>query len=159
MDSEFWTEMASLENRFETMFRSLGLPGGSRGRPALVGGRPFAPATDVLARNGDWVIRMDLPGVDPAKDVTVSVDQGRLVVHGERKQHKEIKEKDYYRSETVQGAFERYVPLPKAVDQGKITASYVDGVLEIVIPDANKELPAPKAKQIPIKATSAAGKA
>jgi len=75
MDSAFWDQMASLENRMEAMFRSFGLWTPGRSRMGMLPARPFAPAMDVVAKNGDIVIRLD-----PAKDLTVTADSGELTI-------------------------------------------------------------------------------
>lgn len=155
MDRTFWDQMASLENRMEAMFRSFGLWTPGRSRIGVLPARPFAPAMDVVARNGDVVIRLDLPGVDPTKDVTVTVEGDELTIHGERHETEEIKEEDYYRSETFKGTFVRRVPLPEGTPLDKIAAQYVNGVLEIVVPKAPRP-PAEKPKKVTIKTPVAA---
>ena len=152
---DIWDEMISMERRVDDLFRALL---GSKARtafPALPQGlhRPFAPASDVFARNGDLVIDLELPGVDPAKDVTVSIEDGDLVVRGERKQTKEVKEEDYYRMETSFGSFERHLPVPEGTKEEDVKAEYKNGVLEIVLPSGAKKIEKPKAKikAIPIK--------
>jgi hypothetical protein len=64
--------------------------------------KPFVPVTDVFVRDEDLVIRVELPGIDPGTDVTVSVEEGHLVIRGERKQE-EPKEEAYYRIEAAYG--------------------------------------------------------
>jgi len=151
MNSAFWDQMASPENRMEAMFRSFGFWTPGRSRMGMLPARPFAPAMDVVARNGDIVIRLDLPGIDPAKDLTVTADSGELTIHGERKEISEVKEGQYYRSETFKGTFERHVRLPEGTLPDKIAAQYVNGVLEIVFPGAPKPAPEAKPKKIPVK--------
>ena len=75
--------------------------------------KPFVPITDVFVRDEDFVIRVELPGINPAIDVTVSVEDGHLVIRGVRKQEGELKEEAYYRLETAYGTFERFIPLPE----------------------------------------------
>lgn len=150
MDQTFWDQMTSLENRMESMFRSFGLWTPGRGATGLLPPRPFAPPMDVVARNGDLVYRIDVPGVDPAKDLTVTAEGNTLTVHGERHAREEAEEGDYYRVETFQGAFERHVPLPAGTPADKITAQYTDGVLEIVVPGAPKPVAA-KPRKIGVK--------
>jgi HSP20 family protein len=152
MDRTFWDQMASLENRMESMFRSFGFWTPGRSRLGMLPGRPYAPAMDVVARNGDVVLRLDLPGIDPAKDLTVTAESGELTIHGERHETTEVKEEDYYRSETFKGTFERHVPLPEGTPQDKISAQYANGVLEIVVPGAPKPVAELKPKKIPVKA-------
>lgn len=80
------------------------------------------------------VIRAELPGIDPDKDVDVTVSQGALVIRAQREEKKERKEKDSYRSEFRYGSFVRRIPLPDGVQEGDVTASYKDGVLEVRAP-------------------------
>ncbi len=151
MDRTFWDQMTSLENRMEAMFRSFGLWTPGRGRVGVLAARPFAPAMDVVARNGDVLIKLDLPGIDPAKDLTVTAEPGELTIHGERHETAEVKEEEYYRSETFKGTFERHIPLPEGTPQDKITAQYANGVLEIVVPGAPKPPAELKPKKIAVK--------
>ena len=103
---------------------------GSRMREA------WAPAVDVFAREGDLVVRAELPGIDPDKDVDISYQDGMLTLHGERR-HEERSEGDtYYRVESTYGSFHRTVALPEKVKAEDIQASYRDGILEVVIPKA-----------------------
>jgi len=91
-------------------------------------------------------IRAELPGIDPEKDVEISVVEGELHIRGERREESEQKEKGSYRSEFRYGSFYRSVPLPKGVKDGDITATYKDGVLEIKapVPQASAETPPQK---------------
>ncbi|HUZ88573.1 MAG TPA: Hsp20/alpha crystallin family protein [Candidatus Acidoferrales bacterium] len=111
----------------------------------------FVPTSDVFARNGDLVIRVDLPGIDPAKDVTITLEEGELTVKGERREDKEVKDKGYYWHESSYGSFERHLQVPAQTKESDIKAEYRDGVLEIVVPKAAAPAPASTAKQIPIK--------
>ena len=45
----------------------------------------FTPAAEIVKDGEDAVVRLELPGVDVAKDVNVEVDRGHLVIHGERR--------------------------------------------------------------------------
>lgn len=93
----------------------------------------WMPTTDVYRTNGNLVVKADLPGLGK-DDVEVKVEDGFLIVQGERKEEKEEKEKEYYRSERSYGSFYRRVPLPEEVDATKITAKVHDGVLEVTVP-------------------------
>lgn len=156
MDRTFWDQMTTLENRMESLFRSFGLwtPGRSAG---LLADRPFVPAMDVVARNGDLLYRIDLPGIDPAKDVTVTAEGDTLTIRGERREKQEVEEGGYYRLETFKGTFERHVPLPAGTHANDISAGYADGVLEIVVPNAPKPAPEARPKKIPVKTAVPAG--
>lgn len=158
MDRMFWDQMASLENRMEPMFRSFGLWTPGRSRIGMLPARPFASPMDVMARDGGIVIRIDLPGIDPAKDLRITTEGGELTIHGERRESAEVKEENYYRSETFKGSFERHLPLPEGTSVDKISAEYTNGVLEIVVPAPQKAMAEAKPKAIPVK-TAAPAKA
>ncbi|MEX0833765.1 MAG: Hsp20/alpha crystallin family protein [Actinomycetota bacterium] len=89
---------------------------------------------DVFARDDDLVVKLGLPGMDPEKDVTVQVREGMLVIEGERRSEKEVKEAAYYRMEASYGAFGRQIAIPEGIDESRISATYADGVLEVIVP-------------------------
>jgi HSP20 family protein len=151
MDRTFWDQMASLENRMEAVFRSFGLWTPGRAGMGLLSERPFVPAMDVVAKNGDLLYRFDLPGIDPAKDVTVTAEGDTLTIHGERHWKEEVDLGDYYRAETFRGTFERHVPLPAGTHANEISARYADGVLEIVVPNAPKPAHEVKPRKIAVE--------
>lgn len=80
------------------------------------------------------VVRAELPGVDPGKDVEVTVTDGILKIRAERQEKEEHKDKDRFRSEFRYGSFSRSIPLPEGVKEEDIKASYADGVLEVRTP-------------------------
>lgn len=92
----------------------------------------WVPATDIFARAGDLVIRCELAGVDE-KDIDVSVTGGMLVISGERRNDTRDEDVGYYVRERFYGAFRRTMTLPEGVDDGQISASYENGMLEITI--------------------------
>jgi len=149
---DIWDEMMALERRFDDVMRDFLGPKARTSFPLLPTGvrKPFIPAADILTRDNDIVFRIELPGIDPEKDVTVVVEDDELVIRGERKYTHETKEKDYYRMETAYGAFERRFPLAEEVDEDKIEAAYKDGVLEVTIPAVEGLLEAKKKKVIPV---------
>jgi HSP20 family protein len=133
---DFWDEIAALERRMDDVVRGFL---GTRTRLAypalpLFVRKPYMPTMDVFERDGDLVVKLELPGIDPGKDVTIEVREGVLVIKGERRQEKEVKEEAYYRMEASYGAFERRIDVPEGIDDGDISATYADGVLEVVIP-------------------------
>jgi HSP20 family protein len=108
---------------------------GVRSWPRLLEGRTegWPPSTDILRENGALVVKADLPGLTK-EDVKVSLDNGDLVIEGERKQESKVEEKDFLRSECSYGSFFRRVSLPEGVDASKIAAKVADGVLEVRVP-------------------------
>ena len=95
------------------------------------------------------VVRAELPGIDPEKDVDVTVTDGVLSIRAERQEKTEHKDKDSYRSEFRYGSFVRRLPLPSGVQQADVTASYKDGVLEVRAPLPDQQEVA-SASKIPI---------
>ncbi len=146
----FPDEIVELDRPFEEFFRTLAGPWPFRPLLALNPSKHYIPTADVFARNGDMVVRIDLPGIDP-KDIKVRYEDGELVVMGERKAEKEIKEEGYYRKEAAYGIFERHMTLPKGVKESEIKAEYDKGVLEISVPKTLRTESLPKAKEIPVK--------
>jgi HSP20 family protein len=143
-------ELVELDRPFAEFFRTLSGPWPFRPLLALTPGKHFMPTADVFARNGDLVVRFDLPGMD-LKDIHVKFEEGELTVSGERKADKEVKEEGYYRKESSFGFFARHVTLPKGIKESEIKAEYENGVLEISMPSVSKTNGLPKAKEIPIK--------
>ena len=153
MKLAMYQEIGELERRMDDLMRSFLGPRARLTHPVLplFLPKPFVPVTDVFVRDEDLMIRVELPGINPATDVTVSVEDGYLVIRGERKQEGELKEEAYYRLETAYGTFERFIPLPEGFEEGEIRAAYEDGVLEVVVPAAAKALEPSKPRSIPIK--------
>lgn len=94
------------------------------------------PAADVYRDGEDLVARLDLPGVDPAADVTVEVEGRKLVVRGERKDQRSEESEGRRISEVRFGSFRRTVTLPRTVDGDAVRASYDAGVLTVTVPGA-----------------------
>lgn len=155
---DVWDEFMALQRRMDDLFRTYLGPRARATFPALPEGfrRPFVPVCDVFGREGDLVVHLEVPGIDPEKDVKIQIEDDVLVIRGERSTKKEVDEKDYYRMESAYGSFERRLPIPEGVKEDEIVATYAEGVLEIVLPGAapKEELVEEKheVKTIPIKA-------
>ena len=100
---------------------------------------------DEFREGKDLVIRADLPGIDPEKDVELTVADGLLQIRAERREEEQKEQKGYRRRELRYGSFSRSLPLPSGVKESDVTASYQNGILEIRIP-APKE----SATRVPI---------
>ena len=149
-----YEEMGELERRMDDLMRSFLGPRTRLTRPVLplFLHKPFVPVTDVFVRDEDLVVRVELPGVDPV-DLKVTIEDGYLVIRGERKQDEEVKEEAYYRLEASFGTFERFIPLPEGFEESGVEAVYTEGVLEVIVPAAAKALEPPEPKSIPVKTT------
>jgi HSP20 family protein len=106
--------------------------------------RPFGlgwdwPGEDLIRvdeyREGNVeVIRAELPGIDPEKDVEITVKDGVLRIKAERKLEEKTEEKGYTRHELRYGSLTRTLPLPEGAAESDIAASYKNGILEIRVP-------------------------
>ena len=126
-----WNPFYELTHRHRNLDDFFGLPF-SLGREEDQLNR-WWPALDGYEKDGQYFIRLDLPGVE-AKEVEVVAEGNSLIIKGERKNEKEVDEKNYFYRETSSGGFERRIVLPKGVDTSKITARFEKGVLEISVP-------------------------
>lgn len=97
----------------------------------------WTPTIDAYEKEGELIVKADLPGLDK-ENVKVTIEDGDLVLRGERKFEKQTKEKDFYRNECSYGNFYRRLALPFEADPKLIAAAYKDGVLEVKVP-----IPAP----------------
>jgi len=107
----------------------------------------WAPDVEVLEREGQFVVRADLPGLTK-DEVKVNVADDVLTIEGERKQAKEEKKEGYFRSERSYGAFYRAIPLPEGVKSDAIAANFKNGVLEVTMPLLKEEK---KVKKVEVK--------
>jgi len=95
--------------------------------------RAFVPASELTRDGDDAVVKLELPGLDVTNDVSVELDRGRLVVHGERRQEKTETQSGTTLRELRYGSFRRSFALPAHVTADAISASYDAGVLSVRI--------------------------
>lgn len=107
----------------------------------------WIPAVDIFEEKDRYVLRADVPGVDP-KDINVSMDNGVLNVSGERRAEARSEEAGAQRIERVSGRFFRHFTLPESTDAEGITAKCSNGILEVAIP----KLPEVQARRIAVEA-------
>ncbi|HXU88235.1 MAG TPA: Hsp20/alpha crystallin family protein [Methylomirabilota bacterium] len=138
-----WSGMTSLKSEMDRLFDRFVEPVW-REMPAL---GEWEPKLDVTEEKDTITIKAELPGVDQ-KDINVAIQEGVLTIKGEKHAEKEEKDKRRHRIERSYGAFYRSIVLPSAVDAGKATATFKDGVIAITLPKA----PEAKGTMIPVKA-------
>ncbi|HSK61872.1 MAG TPA: Hsp20/alpha crystallin family protein [Actinomycetospora sp.] len=110
----------------------------------------YAPTTDVVREGDDAVVRLELPGVDVAKDVTVEVEGDRLTVRGERRDEQTG---EGFRQSRY-GSFRRTFTLPEHVADDAVSASYDAGVLTVRVAGAHAPVEA-GARRIAVEGVSA----
>ena len=101
----------------------------------------WSPALDIYEEKDNFVVKAELPGVDP-QNVDIEVHDSTLVLRGERRFDDPAETNvAYHRREREQGQFRRVVRLPGKVDGDQAAASYHDGVLSIRVPKAKETQP------------------
>lgn len=108
----------------------------------------FNPPIDIREGDNGYFITAELPGIDP-KDVEITVQEGTLLIKGEKKFEQESKGEGYHRMERSYGSFRRVISLPKGVDFDHIDATFNNGLLTLTVP----KLPElkPQTRKIEIK--------
>ena len=98
------------------------------GPPPFIAAQTFR--VEEMARDNRYVIRAELPGLDPERDIEVTVEGRTLTIHADRRQE----DNGPYRSEFRYGSLTRIFRLPAKVDANDVTARYEKGVLEVSVP-------------------------
>jgi len=92
----------------------------------------WSPQIETFEREGQLVIRADLPGLSK-DDVNVEVTDDAITISGKRHNENEEQREGYYRSERSYGSFYRQIPLPEGVNADDAQATFRNGVLEITM--------------------------
>jgi HSP20 family protein len=98
----------------------------------------FVPAMDIEETESGFKLSIDVPGVNP-DDISIEVEDGYLTIQGERHIAEKSDEVSWRRVERSHGEFLRRFRLPKGVDQERIEADHVHGVLNINLPKVEKK--------------------
>jgi len=152
--------MRRFAEEMDHLFEDFGLQSGrhlprflSRGRELLrreAGLVPaeWSPRVDVLEREGQFVVRADLPGLS-REDIKVEVSDDLLTIQGERTHEEKEEREGYCYSERSYGSFYRAIPLPEGAEASKATADFRKGVLEVTVPAPSR--PEPKARRLEVR--------
>jgi HSP20 family protein len=111
-----------------------------------------AVRSDEFREDGTLVVRIEMAGIDPQKDVEVSLEGDVLRIDAERREEEETNERDYARHELRYASFHREMLVPAGTKESDVKASYKDGILEVRVPAETESEPPPAAK-IPIDRT------
>jgi HSP20 family protein len=144
-----WELMGRMSEELSQLFESIGgtgLAGTTRGQgvaaPATrargageagTGQLLLIPQIEVLQRDDAIVVRADMPGMN-ADEIDVTIENGMLVISGERREERREEREGFVRSEVSYGTFYRTIPLPDGADENNIAAAVRNGVLEVVVP-------------------------
>jgi HSP20 family protein len=100
----------------------------------------WTPAADVFETDNDLFICCELPGLDE-KAIEISLNEGVLTLHGERKLDRDTETERFHRIERSYGSFARRFSLPVGVQQEGISASYKNGVITVRLPKRPESRP------------------
>ena len=100
----------------------------------------WLPVVDIEETEQNYVIRVELPGLDKNK-VKVVVENGVLTLSGERDLERKVEGKTFHRVERSHGTFSRSFTLPEDVDSESVVANFKHGLLEIHVAKHEKALP------------------
>lgn len=150
-----WELMGRMSEELTQLFQSIGGAGTAAARgqtgitsaarardtgtdAALAAPVLLIPQIEVTQRPGALVVRADLPGLN-ADEIDVSVENGMLVISGERRQERRDEDEGFVRTEVLYGTFYRAIPLPEGADEDNIAAAFRNGVLEVTVPVAERD--------------------
>lgn len=127
-------EMTRMQRDMDRIFSRMGQGQGGGG-----GEMAWMPKIDVKRAGDDVVVRAELPGMRP-EDVDVELQDNILTISGERKQEEQRENEGWLIQESNYGSFERSLSIPEGVDAGAISANFDNGVLEVRVPQAFKQM-------------------
>ena len=131
-----WNRMQQLQREMSTMFdRRLS----DKDESLPVAASDWAPAVDIKEEDKRFVIKADIPGVDP-EDIEVEMENGVLSISGNRHAEHEEEKEGYKRIERSYGSFVRRFSLPESADPESVKAKCKNGALEITV--VKRETPA-----------------
>ena len=122
-------EFAAMNDRLNRLFGNVYLRDEDTGFRGT-----WVPSVDIYETDKhDLVLRAELPGMS-REDIEVTVENGTVILKGEKKFDAEVKEEHYRRIERSYGTFHRSFTLPNTVDAAKVAAEYKNGVLTVTLP-------------------------
>lgn len=128
-------DLASLRESMDKLFEEF-----TTRRPRSAAPAVWPPAVEVFETDGDVVVRVELPGIDP-KNVDIQVANDTLTIKAEAKADHEDKGRNYYVRELRYGSFVRSLTLPSGAQGDLAKASYRNGILEIRVPKSERAKP------------------
>ncbi len=134
-----WNTIHDLEREMDRLLQSVNLSFHS-----LRVNRPY-PAINIYELAEEFLLTSEIPGTK-ASDLEISVSNNLLTIKGERRPQEEIPDDSYRRRERRFGGWERTIALPENVEENRMNAVFVAGVLQLHIPKIPKQAP----RQIPV---------
>ena len=134
--------MELLQNRLASLFDPSveRMPVGGEKGAGSPNSAEWMPSVDIAEDDKEYTIKVELPEVQK-EDVTVTLENGVLMLRGERKFEKEDKNKRYHRIERAYGSFLRSFVMPEDADESKVSAEFKDGMLKVHVAKSEKAKP------------------
>ena len=128
-------ELSRMQDRMEQLFNEM-MP--SLSIEGATASQAFMPVVNITRKDDQYLLAFELPGVRK-EDITIEISNDQLVVSGQRKTEKHVKEEGYESRERSEGAFYRSFALPADVSAEKISANYENGLLTVMLPRTGVE--------------------
>lgn len=132
-------ELEEMQNRLSWMFGRAPIRRGDGGEENITVAE-WAPLVDITEDDKEYLVTAELPGLKK-EDVKVTVEQGVLLLQGERKFEKEEKNRRYHRVERAYGSFVRSFSVPDDAEGTKISADFKEGILRVHLPKSEHAKP------------------
>jgi HSP20 family protein len=127
-------EFTSIQDRLNRVFSDVYGRSPSGTDEGLMTTGMWVPPVDIYQKgDNELVIKAELPDMT-REDIEITVDNGTLVIRGEKKLSSDVKEDQFHRMERRYGTFSRSFSLPQTVDPAKVSAEYKQGVLTVRLP-------------------------
>jgi HSP20 family protein len=127
-----FTLMSQLSQQMDRVFNDFWMGTSGQQSWPTTDSSMWAPAIEVRQKDGELIVRADLPGLDQ-KDVQVEIENDALVLSGERREESEDNSDGRYHSECRYGSFYRTIPLPSGTNPDDVKAEFKSGVLEVKV--------------------------
>jgi HSP20 family protein len=134
---EPWDVLNQLHRQINRVFDSQTAGSGADDSSATA---DWIPPADIAEFKDRWVLKFDVPGVNAAA-IDITLEQGVLIISGEREKESGTEDAERERIERPQGRFHRRFTLPDTVDAANVRASGRNGVIEVTIPKQSKAQP------------------
>lgn len=137
-------EISTLQREMDDLFKRMFGSSREIGTSSLL---TATPAVNSYIKKGVFHLEAELPGVDADK-LDVRMDDGNLVIHGERRTSHKTEDVNYLLQESSFSTFDRRMTLPTGADIEKAHATFQNGLLEVTVPITKAEL---SGRKIPIE--------